>query len=433
VALALLAALELCPVARAEDPPPTAPTAAPTTAPAPVRGLEREMTISLVTYGPGEAAWERFGHNGIWVRDPAFDIDRIFSFGYFDFRQAGFFLRFLRGRMLYSMEGREAAYELASYVSADRSIWIQELSLTDPEKLAVRDQLLQMDTDQNRHYRYDYYADNCSTRIRDVIDRVLDGELRKKTENEMVEATYRSHTRRLTAMDPWLYTGLLVGLGNPIDRPLSLWGEMFLPGKVRERVAEMQRTGPDGRETPLVRYEHELHLSSRFFESERPPGMQLRYLAVGMTLAGLIGLSGIVGGYRKWARWVFATVAGSWTAFAGVVGAGLAMLWLFTDHATSYGNENLFFLTPLALPLPGLILLDAFRPRPAGRLAIRVAAAVAISSLAGLVLQILPGLDQVNGEVIATALPPNLALAALLWFRPGRNAPPSTEYDKKRE
>jgi hypothetical protein len=46
--------------------------------------------VWLVTYGPGEIYWQRFGHNGIWIRDEGLGLDHVFNFGFFDFEQEGF-------------------------------------------------------------------------------------------------------------------------------------------------------------------------------------------------------------------------------------------------------------------------------------------------------------------------------------------------------
>ena len=77
---------------------------------------------------------------------------------------------------------------------------------------------------ENRDYRYDYYRDNCSTRVRDALDRVLGGDPRADWGGP-TGTTYRSHTRRLTTEDLPLYTGLEDGLGEPVDRPIDEWEE----------------------------------------------------------------------------------------------------------------------------------------------------------------------------------------------------------------
>src|SRR5690242_19082355 len=55
------------------------------------------LEISLVTYGPGETYWERFGHDAIEVRDTASGEAFNFNYGVFDFDERGFLLNFARG------------------------------------------------------------------------------------------------------------------------------------------------------------------------------------------------------------------------------------------------------------------------------------------------------------------------------------------------
>jgi hypothetical protein len=137
-----------------------------------------ELTISLVTMGPGRRVWERFGHNAIWVHDPIRGTDRQFNYGLFDFKQQNFLLRFIQGRMLYWMKGFDAGRYMQQYVLDDRSVWVQQLNLTPAERRRLRDFLEWNERPENRFYHYDYFRDNCSTRIRDAIDRVLDGRIR---------------------------------------------------------------------------------------------------------------------------------------------------------------------------------------------------------------------------------------------------------------
>ena len=91
----------------------------------------------LVTYGPGEIYWQRFGHNAIWIRDPGLGLDHVFNFGFFDFRQQDFFLRFLQGRMLYFSAARPAREEFAEYIDENRSIRAQKLDLSAQQKLRL--------------------------------------------------------------------------------------------------------------------------------------------------------------------------------------------------------------------------------------------------------------------------------------------------------
>ncbi|HEU0076543.1 MAG TPA: hypothetical protein VFQ76_02775, partial [Longimicrobiaceae bacterium] len=111
------------------------------------------------------------------------------------------------------------------------------------------------------------------------------------------------------------------------------------------------------------------------------------------------------------ARFGFSAVSALWLLFAGTGGVVLLSLWAFTNHAIAYRNENLLQFDPLALGLVVLVPAAALGARWAARPARVLALAVAALSVLGLAMQVLPGLDQVNGTMIAFTLPVHLGLA----------------------
>src|SRR5690606_27748305 len=249
------------------------------------------------------------------------------------------------------------------YRAENRSIWLQELNLTPAQRLELQRFLQWNELPQNRDYRYDYYRDNCSTRVRDAIDRVVGGRIRAQTAEVLTDATYRSHTRRLTTEDPALYTGLLVGLGEPVDRRITAWEEMFLPLSMREHLRSITVLDAEGREVPLVRSETTLHEAVRPPLPAAPPNWIPGYLAVGVLLGGALALLGSLAPRAGAARAGFALLGGLWSLLAGVGGVVLAGLWALTDHEAAYRNENLFQLNPLSLALVVLVPAAAYGAR----------------------------------------------------------------------
>ncbi|HEY8470115.1 MAG TPA: DUF4105 domain-containing protein, partial [Longimicrobiales bacterium] len=205
-----------------------------------------ELTIYLVTMGPGDAVWERFGHNALWVRDAATGLNVAYNYGVFDFAAPGYLRNFIRGRLDYWVEAVDAEAMLRAYAVANRSIWVQELNLAPAERLELWRFLQWNARPENRIYRYDYYRDNCSTRVRDAIDRVLGGRLRQVLDAEASGMTYRAHTRRLVADDLPVYYGLDLAMSEVIDVPLSLWAESFLPMELMENVRRVTVTDAAG-------------------------------------------------------------------------------------------------------------------------------------------------------------------------------------------
>jgi hypothetical protein len=406
VACALLSLLLLAPAAAAQEHP-----ALPDT------GRGTELTISLVTMGPGKAVWERFGHNALWVQDDRTGAGRIYNYGLFSFEQDNFIVRFVEGRPEYWMQGFDAEPHLRYYVTENRSVWVQELNLTPAQRADLRDFLEWNERLENRFYRYDPYRDNCSTRIRDAIDRVLGGRLREATDHDRSRGTYRSHSVRLVADHLPTYVGLMLALGEPADRPLSAWEAMFIPLEMRRSVRDLTVPGADGREEPLVISERTVFESTASYGRDAPPDWLPGFLAAGLAIAALIALP-MRRPARRSARAAATASASLWALVTGIAGLILAGLWLFTNHWIAYRNENLFFANPVALLLAITLPLAALGVRGAMRLSLWLAGAVAALSLLGFVLQILPWLDQVNGPIIALALPPNLALGwAVLRLR----------------
>jgi hypothetical protein len=282
------------------------------------------LEVALVTIGPGQEVWEKFGHNAIVVFDRATGDAQAYDWGRFDFRQESFILRFVQGRMWYSMGDTDAQRVLDYYTRMDRSVWLQELALAPAQKAALRDFLVWNWRPENREYHYDYYRDNCSTRVRDALDRALGGALKARFDGVPTGTTYRWHTARLTSGSPLLYTGLMLGLGHPTDRPISQWEEMFLPVPLMEDLKTVSVTDGTGRDVPLVRMTEQVHRSSRWPEPARPRSLVLPFLLAGALLGSLLW---ILGRSESRAGWkAFALLGAAWSLVAGLGGLILAGL-----------------------------------------------------------------------------------------------------------
>src|SRR5262249_27648609 len=146
---------------------------------------------TLVTFGPGEEVWERFGHNAILIRDRDAHIARLYNYGMFDFAQENFFLNFARGRMLYRISVSDPADDYPVYRDEGRWIVEQDLNLTAAQRTRLRDYLEWNARPQNAQYRYDYFTANCSTRVRDALDAAVDGAIKAQTIAPSRGFTYR--------------------------------------------------------------------------------------------------------------------------------------------------------------------------------------------------------------------------------------------------
>ncbi len=383
-----------------------------------------ELTISIMTMGVGAEVWERFGHNAIVVEDRRQGTSVAYNYGMFSFRQENFLLRFIQGRMWYWMAGYPTEDDVPRYIAARRSVWQQELNLTPAERLAMRNALERNALDENKFYRYDYYLDNCSTRVRDAIDRVLGGAFRAQMQGP-ASGSYRFHTQRLNTNNIPLYMGLLLALGHGADRPITRWDEMFLPLKLREYLDTVRVPDSTGALVPLVRQERTIYLSDSYPVPDSPPAWGVPFLVAGAIIGGLLYGAGRSAGSSTAARRILQWGGTLWALVTGVAGAILAGLWAFTDHVIAARNENLLQCSLFALALALVLPLVAPPRQGLCRAARLLAIVVGSLSFLGLALKLLPSFNQVNGQVLALFVPVNLGLmfGVLAWVARMKRGP----------
>ena len=399
-------------------------------------GVEQgPLTVYLVTAGPGDAVWERFGHNALWIHDARTGQDIWWNWGLFSFSQEGFITRLIRGEMLYSMGGRPMQAELAQYRAQGRSVWAQQLALTQQQAARLDRFVRRNSMPANRDYIYDYYEDNCSTRVRDAIDGALGGVLRAHFEPMAAGTTWREQTRRHVEVSPWTDTGIALVLGRPGDEPISVWQQMFLPLELRHHLGSLLIESPDGTMQPLVVRELDLVKSERELPPVRAASRVPAALALGgglgfviLILGGFAGLR-VAGTERRTLASArisaLALLAGLGVLHlaAGLIGGVLVGSW-FTDHDFWRPNENLLQAGPLSLLL-AIVLFGALLRPQLEPLAAKGARWIAAIAAFGLLLKAWPGPDQGNFEVLALTLPVHLASAWAL-SRAARPVPPET-------
>jgi hypothetical protein len=219
----------------------------------------------------------------------------------------------------------------------------------------------------------------------------------------------------LTAIDALYYTSLLLLTGNRVDRPISYWEEMFIPMHMENYLRDVTVIDDAGNEIPLVASERVLYTSQLAPPPLEPPAWLLGYLAVGILFGAVILGLGAGATRRRVFRLLLAVTSSGWALVVGLGGVAIFHLWAFTDHAVASWNENILQVTPLALPMVVLAPALVYGKPWAVRYGMGLAGLIAGLSVLGWVGQVLPGLDQVNGPVIALMLPVHLALGIALW------------------
>jgi hypothetical protein len=363
--------------------------------------------VWLVTYGPGEIYWQRFGHNAIWIRDTDLGLDHVFNFGFFDFEQENFFLRFLQGRQLYFSAAQPAQREFSSYIDENRSIRGQRLNLSPEQSLQLVEYLVDEVQPENRDYLYDYYTNNCSTRVRDALDLALGGAMASSFKPFPGEQSWRDHTRRLTVGDFWLYLGLEIALGARIDQPVSQWDEFFIPSELAASLAAMEQPGADGLQS-LVLEDVMLYQSSLKPPPLLPGNGWPRYLLMSMGLLAIAWLA-----CRLFRGLNPVLLVQGWLLLSGLAGMIMLFLWVFTDHAAAGQNLNLLVFNPL-----WWVVLYWKQNKAAGPVLL-------LASMLALLMGLLPP-HQYTLDVLAAFLPLNIAsgITLIVLRRRSRRADP---------
>lgn len=379
-----------------------------------------ELEVSLLTFGPGEEVWERFGHNAIRIRDGTTGLDVAYNYGIFDFDEADFALNFARGVMRYRIQADYTAEDLPLYTQEGRWIVEQRLNLSPTQRIELKQFLDWNRRPENAKYRYDYYVSNCSTRVRDALDEhALGGAIRRALVGVSKGYTYRLHTDILMSPEPLLMYPMDFGLGPYADRRLSAWDESFVPMEFMAHLRQVKVRDADGNEVPLVA--SEATLAQGRLPDPSPPGRWQRPLALAFGLALGIGLYQLA--RRRASASARRTLALSGVLLHllfGVAGTLLLALWLLTEHQSAWRNESLLLANPLSL-----LLLPAWwnawrADAQRSRFATAVATVVAGAAVLALVVKVLPWFAQDNGLWLRVLVPLQLGLYLGLRRLPAR-------------
>lgn len=302
--------------------------------------LSPDSYISVITCGPDpNELYAAFGHSAIRVYDPANGLDDAFNYGVFDFDQPNFYLNFARGFLYYKLGVYYYSDFEAYYKRHQRFVHEQRLNLTQAQKQKVFDYLAWNARPENQTYRYDYYHNNCATKIRDVLHEQLGADLVWDSSYFAPVHSFRQKTNAYLHPLPWGDLGIDICLGAPIDRNMTAWEYMFLPDYVESFVDHAAIIG-DTIRVPLV-------AEKKMIYEPEPAAAQTAFVhpwvAFGILLLFVLWMSWRDWQRKKISRGLDVTLFG----VAGLIGLLLLALWLFTDHHDAARNMNLLWAFPL--------------------------------------------------------------------------------------
>lgn len=305
--------------------------------------------VSVLTFGPGESLNDAFGHNAFRIQDKSKGMDLVYGYGEYDFDAPNFYLKFARGKLNYLISRHNFSNIYYHYTSYNRTIDEQVLNLTKEEKQSLFDYLENNYRPENRRYLYDFFYDNCATKIRDVSETVTNSPINFSLPKDFQQKTFRELIHEHVNRNSWGSLGIDVALGSVIDRNASANEYMFLP-KYIHSLFEVAKIGD----------RNFVKSSSRLYEKTKGNASS-NFLLSPLIILGLVALFILYITFKdhknkKRSRWLDVTLF----SITGIIGVLLLLLWFATDHTATAHNYNLLWAVPLNI----IVIGQLFKKQP---------------------------------------------------------------------
>lgn len=316
--------------------------------------LTEKAEVSILTMGPGSQLYDKFGHSAFRVKDEDQGIDLVYNYGVYDFDTPNFYLKFARGKLLYKLAVSTYEPFIKSYIDQNRWIKEQVLELSYTEKQEVFNFLENNAKPENKYYKYDFFYDNCATKIRDVLVSVLGEKLIYDPNYTEAVFTFRDLIQKNVYWNSWGSLGMDVAIGAIVDQKATLWEYQFLPDYVFEGAAN----------ATINKYSETKALvkETKSIFTNSPTKEHTYFLASPLFVFGVMAFIILLFTYndiknKNRSRYIDAGVF----FVTGLIGIILFLLWVATDHSTTVTNYNLLWAFPLSIFLTSAIA--SRRPR----------------------------------------------------------------------
>ncbi len=296
------------------------------------------LRISLLTCTPGDELYSLFGHSAIRIIDSSnagndyFDI--VYNYGTFNFDDEGFYIKFARGKLLYYISIERFEDFRSLYQATNRGITEQVLNLSPAERINIQHALQENLKDENKFYKYDFFLDNCTTRLRDLVERY-------KSPRPVFTHVMPANTRFRQAIHQyldkgqqyWSKLGIDILLGARTDAVMTASQQQFLPDNLMISFDSCKNVS-------LVRSSTNLYLLPDKKEETAWFTPMVFFWAL-LSLFVLLGLS-----KNKSIQSILKGLDGLLFFLTGTLGIILILMWTATDHSMTKDNYNLLWAWP---------------------------------------------------------------------------------------
>jgi len=299
--------------------------------------LSPEVKISVLTVGPGESLNDAFGHNAFRIKDGNLGIDAVYGYGEYDFDAPNFYLKFTQGKLNYLISRGDFSSFYNRYTYYNRTIEEQVLNLSTQEKQKLFDYLENNYKPENRRYLYDFFYDNCATRIRDVAEVAVENGIKFTSPKTFEPKTFRTLIHEHVGLNSWGSFGIDIALGSVIDKEATANEHMFLPKYIHTFFDSAKINDAD-----------DLVKSSSIIYQKKETNTVSNFLFSPLMIIGLLAVLILFITYKDFkthtrSKWLDITLFG----VTGIIGILLLLLWFATDHSATAQNYNVLWAVPL--------------------------------------------------------------------------------------
>lgn len=300
-----------------------------------------DTLVYLLTCGTGTETYSIYGHSALRIVYPEKNRDLVYNWGVFDFETPNFAWKFAKGRLDYMLAVEPMQNFLQIYFYEKRFVLSQRLNLLPAEIATLVSLINENLLPGNVKYRYDFFYDDCSTRIRDIIEKSVGGKLLYPPDTGGKNPTFRDMVGKYQDPFPWLKFGIDLLMGATTDKDASFRDRMFLPVDMQKELSESV-VNRDGKMIPLLQ-------NPDVILDYDPPVVRKRFLTTpsfvftGLLIVILI-MSALIKNL-KLIKWFDITVFLIFSILAGM----MIFFNFFTDHQQMRWNLNIIWLNPLII------------------------------------------------------------------------------------
>ena len=314
--------------------------------------LSEDAEISILTVGPGTSLYDSFGHNAFRVKDKIFGTDLIYGYGEYDFEAHNFYLKFAQGQLNYKISRNSYKGFYNYYSHYDRQIREQILNLTSSEKQELYTFLQNNFKPENSRYLYDFFYDNCATKMRDIVEIISPNKVIFNAPQNFEPKTFRALIHEHVKRNSWGSFGIDIALGSVIDKEATAYEHMYLPKYIYTFF-----------DTATLNSGEQLVKETKLLYQKKNDSPSGSFLTSPLMVLGLISIIILLVTYfdfkkNQLSKWLDIILF----AFTGLTGILLLLLWFATDHTATANNYNLLW----AFPFNIIIITQLFKTKVKG-------------------------------------------------------------------